>query len=45
MVIRNFGTETISRGNDLKLFSNDKLFVLVICFYDIQNFLCASMTS
>ena len=39
MIIRSFGIDTISCINDLKLFSNDKSFVLVVCFDDISNVL------
>ena len=45
MVVRSFEIDTISCINDLKLFSNDKLFVLVVCSNDIPNFLCSSVMS
>ena len=43
MVIRSYEIDTISCINDLKLFSNDKLFVFVVCSDDIPNFVCSMM--
>ena len=42
---RSFYIDTVSCINDLKLFSDDKLFVLVVCSDDIPNVLCSSMMS
>ena len=39
-MIKCFETETIRCINGELLFSNDKLFVLVVCLNDIQNFVC-----
>ena len=45
MMIKSFETETIRCINGELLFSNDKLFVLVVCLNDIQNFpMCYSGT-
>ena len=38
MIMRSFESDTISFINDLRLFSNDKLFVLVVCSDDISIF-------
>ena len=38
MEIQSFETEIIRCINGELLFSNDKLFVLVVCLNDIQNF-------
>ena len=38
MVIKSFEIETIRCINGELLFSNEKLFVLVVCLNDIQNF-------
>ena len=37
-MIKSFETETIRCINGELLFSNDKLFILVVCLNDIQNF-------
>ena len=37
-MIKSFETETIRCINGALLFSNDKLFALVVCLNDIQNF-------
>ena len=37
-MIKSFETETIRCINGELLFSNDELFVLVVCLNDIQNF-------
>ena len=38
MMIKSFETETIRCINGELLFSNDKLFVLVVCLNEVQNF-------
>ena len=39
MVIRSFDIDTVSCINELKVFSNDKLFVLFVFSDDTPNFL------